>query len=81
MFVTAPVANVSMEYIKNYENVHNSVAAMAAENGVPYIDYNVENIKKGLLTNENFRDDAHLNHSGVEIVDYSFIEWFRENIL
>ena len=81
VFVTAPVANVSMEYIKNYENVHNSVAAMAAENGVPYIDYNVENIKKGLLTNENFRDDAHLNHSGVEIVDYSFIEWFRENIL
>lgn len=81
IFVTAPVANVSMSYIKNYDLVHNAVAAMAAENGVPYIDYNIENEKRDMLTNENFRDDAHLNHSGVEIVDYDFIQWFKENIL
>lgn len=81
IFVTAPVANVSMGYIKNYDLVHNAVAAMAAENGVPYIDYNIENKKRDMLTNENFRDDAHLNHSGVEIVDYDFIQWFKENIL
>ena len=70
-----------MSYIKNYDLVHNAVAAMAAENGVPYIDYNIENEKRDMLTNENFRDDAHLNHSGVEIVDYDFIQWFKENIL
>lgn len=81
IFVTAPVANVSMEYIKNYDLVHNQVSAIAAENGVPYIDYNIENAKRKLLTNENFRDDAHLNHSGVEIVDWDFINWFKENIL
>ena len=81
IFVTAPVANVSMDYIKNYDLVHNAVEAMAAENGVPYIDYNVENEKKDMLTNENFRDDAHLNHSGVEIVDSHFIQWFKENIM
>ena len=81
IFVTAPVANVSMDYIKNYDLVHNAVAAMAAENGVPYIDYNVENEKKDMLTTENFRDDAHLNHSGVEIVDSHFIQWIKENIM
>ncbi len=81
VFVTAPVANVSMDYIKNYDLVHNAVAAMAAQNGVPYIDYNIENEKRNMLTNENFRDDAHLNHSGVEIVDYDFIQWFKENIM
>ena len=78
IFVTAPVANVSMSYIKNYDLVHNAVAAMAAENGVPYIDYNIENEKRDMLTNENFRDDAHLNHSGVEIVDYDFIQCLKK---
>ena len=70
-----------MNYIKNYDLVHNQVAAMAAENGVLYIDNNIENQKRDMLTNENFRDDAHLNHSGVEIVDYDFIQWFKENVL
>jgi len=31
------------------------------------------------LTNDNFRDDAHLNHSGVEIVDKYFANWLRED--
>ena len=32
-----------------------------------------------MLTNENFRDDAHLNDSGVQIVDRHFINWLTEN--
>ena len=81
IFVTAPIANISMDYIKNYDKVHNKLAALAAENGIPYIDYNIENEKRGMLTNENFRDDAHMNHSGVEIIDWDFINWLKENIL
>lgn len=72
IFVTAPVANVSMDYIKNYNYVHNIVAEFADKNGIEYIDYNIINEEEKLLTNENFRDDAHLNHSGVEIVDKHF---------
>lgn len=81
IFVTAPIANVSMDHIKNYDKVHNTLAALAAENGIPYIDYNTENEKRHLLTNENFRDDAHMNHSGVEIIDWDFIKWFTENVM
>lgn len=78
-FVTAPVANVSMEYIENYDIVHNTVAEFAKENNIPYIDYNIVNKDENLLTNENFRDDAHLNHSGVQIVDKHFAQWLMNN--
>lgn len=78
-FVTAPVANVSMDYIENYDIVHNTVAEFAKENDIPYIDYNIVNKEENLLTNENFRDDAHLNHSGVQIVDKHFAQWLMNN--
>lgn len=68
-----------MEYIENYDVVHNTVAEFAKEYGIPYIDYNIVNKETGMLQNENFRDDAHLNHSGVQIVDKHFAEWLRNN--
>ncbi len=77
IFVTAPVANVSMDYIQNYDAVHETVAGFAEENNISYIDYNIINREEGMLTNENFRDDAHMNHSGVEIVDTHFIEFMK----
>ena len=77
VFVTAPVANVSMEYIQNYDLVHEKVAQYAAENNVPYLDFNIVNQEEGLFTNENFRDDAHLNDSGVKIADAYFIDWLK----
>ena len=73
VFVTAPIANVSMDYIKNYNIINEQISNFAKENNVFYIDYNIINEKDSLLTNENFRDDAHLNHSGVEIVSNHFI--------
>lgn len=78
IFVTAPVANVSMDYIENYDEIHNKVAEFAKEMGVPYIDYNIVNRNEALLTNDNFRDDAHLNDSGVKIVDEHFSLWLKE---
>jgi hypothetical protein len=78
VLVTAPVANVSMEKIANYELIHNEISAFAQEQNLPYIDYNIVNMEENLLENENFRDDAHLNHSGVEIVDAHFIQWLLE---
>lgn len=78
LFVTAPIANVSMEYINNYHMLHKKVAAFAKELNVSYIDYNMINLEKNLFTNENFRDDAHLNYSGVLILMEHFVEWFKE---
>ncbi len=79
VFVTAPIANVSMEFIKNYDIIHNKLQEIADSNGVKYLDFNIVNKEQSLLTNDNFRDDAHLNHSGVEIVDKYFANWLRED--
>lgn len=79
IFVTAPIANVSMDYIKNYDIIHYAVADFAGENGVPYIDYNIINREENMLADENFRDDAHLNDSGVKIVDRHFKEYLEQN--
>lgn len=78
IFVTAPVANVSMDYIKNYGDIHNTVQGIADRLDVRYLDLNYVNGELGLLTNDNFRDDAHLNHSGVEIVDNYFAQWLND---
>ncbi|NLK37530.1 MAG: hypothetical protein GX299_05545 [Epulopiscium sp.] len=78
VLVTAPVANVSMDYIKNYDKIHNHIEELSKELSVPYLDYNVINQQENLLSNENFRDDAHLNDSGVIIVDKHFISWLKE---
>lgn len=79
VFVTAPIANVSMEYIKNYDAIYNITANLADRYEIPYIDYNIVNQKEKLLINENFRDDAHLNDSGVKIVNVHFSQWLKEN--
>lgn len=78
-FVTAPVANISLDYIKNYDVIHNYVQKIADDNGIKYLDYNIVNKDKTLFSTENFRDDAHLNHSGVEIADKYFIKWYKDN--
>lgn len=81
VMVTAPIALVSMDYIKNYDKIHQKMAALAEEVHANYIDYNIVNQQIGMLTNDNFRDDAHLNDSGVQIVDKHFIRWLTENTL
>ncbi len=80
IFVTAPIANVSMGYIKNYDKIHDSIQKIADENNVKYLDYNIVNRNEKLFTHDNFRDDAHLNHSGVEIADKYFVDWFIKNM-
>ena len=66
-------------YIENYEYIHDEISSFASENGIAYLDYNMVNQEMHLLTNENFRDDAHLNDSGVKIVDAHFLNWLRQN--
>lgn len=81
VLVTAPIALVSMDYIKNYDIIHSKLQQIANDVGANYIDYNIVNQQTNMLTNENFRDDAHLNDSGVQIVDNHFINWLTENTL
>lgn len=79
VFVTAPIATISMEHIVNYDGIHNKIANLAKELDVPYLDYNMVNMEENMLENKNFRDDAHLNFSGVEIVMEHFVEWILIN--
>ena len=81
VLVTAPIALVSMDYIKNYNDIHNKLAALAKQVGANYIDYNIVNQQTPMLTNDNFRDDSHLNDSGVKILDEHFRNWLTENTL
>lgn len=76
-FVTAPVANISMEYIKNYDIIHNKVKQLAIDLNVPYIDYNIINKNENLLQNDDFYDDAHLNNKGALIIQHHFINWLK----
>ncbi len=79
VFVTAPIANVSMDYIKNYDSIHAKMAEIADSVGVKYLDFNIVNRDESLLKMENFRDDAHLNDSGVKVVDKYFTNWLMNN--
>lgn len=81
IFVTAPIANVSMDYIKNYNLIHDEISTFAKQNNIPYIDYNLINKNENLLTNNHFRDDAHLNDSGVKIVSNHFLNWLKDNLV
>lgn len=79
IFVTAPIANVSMDYIKNYDIIHESLKGLAQQCDVPYLDYNIMQREESMLENDHFRDDAHLNDSGVQIVNQHFRDWLRMN--
>lgn len=79
VFVTAPIANVSIDYIDNYENIHNTMADIADSMGVKYLDFNEVNMTEKLFELENFRDDAHLNDSGVKKADAYYVNWLRNN--
>lgn len=79
VFVTAPIANVSMDLISNYSAVHDKMSDIAEELGVKYLDFNIVNEQENLFKLENFRDDAHLNDSGVKIADAYYVEWLKNN--
>lgn len=79
IFVTAPIANVSMDFIKNYDDIHNELSEFAKSVNCNYIDFNIINKTENLFENKNFRDDAHLNDSGVQIADEYFGNWLEQN--
>lgn len=77
--VTAPIANKSIEYIKDYDVIHNKISDFVEDEleNMPYIDYNIVNREENLLTNKDFCDDAHLNNKGAVIVQEHFINWLK----
>lgn len=78
IFVTAPIAPVSMKFIKNYESIYSKVKKFAKENNITYLDYNIVNAEENLVTDDNFRDDAHLNDSGVKIISNHFVNFIKK---
>ena len=66
--------DAAYDYISNYDCIHNVFQKIADENNLKYLDFNLVNASEHILTNNNFRDDAHLNDSGVKIVDKYMID-------
>ena len=79
VFVTAPIANVSMDYIKNYDIIHSQMADIAKNLGIKYLDFNTVNMEEGLFELIEFRDDAHLNDSGVKKANAYYVNWLKNN--
>ncbi len=46
IFVTAPIANVSIDYIKNYNLIYEKILNFTNENNIFYVDYNLINKEK-----------------------------------
>jgi hypothetical protein len=65
LLATAPVANVSLSFIKDYSLISSSVSELADEIGAMHLDFNSLNLEGAVFDDSNFRDDAHLNYSGV----------------
>ena len=78
VLVTAPIANVSMDYIKDYSSINAKISDIAKKCNAQYLDFNIVNLEEKILDNDNFRDDAHLNHSGAIIVNKYFTKWLNK---
>jgi hypothetical protein len=70
--VTAPVAPVSLGKIANYDKINERAVKLCGGLEISYTDYNAVNAAEGLVKQEHFRDDAHLNDSGAQIISGDF---------
>jgi hypothetical protein len=74
IFITAPIAPVSLEFIDNYDDIYSTLKSYAQLNDVEYIDLNTD-VPEDMFVNHNFRDDAHLNNSGADIASNYLAEY------
>ncbi len=77
VFVTAPLPPTTLGMIGQYEVIHNFFMSIAQSFGIVYMDYNVEPYKLG-LDDSYFRDDNHLNVSGVDVFTRDIARRLRE---
>lgn len=69
LLVTAPLPKPTMDLIKYYNEAHNVFMEIADNLGVPYIDYNKQNIENYIFKNNQFYDSNHLNIQGTEALN------------
>lgn len=80
IFVTAPIAPVSLDFIKNYEEINDRIRSVTNSYDIEYIDYNIKLLEENIqLEHEHFQDDAHLNSKGAEIVCNDFIDIIKHH--
>ncbi len=80
LFVTAPISPAAYGNFDNYNNMFEKFSELANSLNVDYIDYNILNEKVNFVTNSNFRDSSHLNHSGVEIISSNYADYLKDII-
>jgi len=69
LLVTAPIPPKSFEYISDYNFINKKIDNITQGYNVNYIDYNIINKKEQIFSNNHFKDDDHLNYSGVRIMN------------
>lgn len=69
LMVTAPMPGPTINLLKEYDNSNKYLKDIAGQLKVDYIDYNIENKKTGMFTNDMFYDSNHLNIKGTELLD------------
>ncbi len=75
VLVSTPVSPTAFKDVLDYQEAYSIIKGIADKNGVEYIDYNILNSELGMFSDENFKDDDHLNKSGVKILDEHLIQW------
>lgn len=80
ILVSTPVPPTAFKDVLGYQKAYSIIKGIAVKNGVEYIDYNMLNSELGMFSDENFKDDDHLNRSGVKILNEHLIQRLDANI-
>ena len=78
IFVTAPISNVSLANILDYDAIHREISGFAELHGIPYLDFNLRNLELGMFADYMFMDHGHLNHTGAMVAGAYFMGWLTE---
>lgn len=78
LLVTSPLPPTILNQLKNnYANIYLDIKKIADNYNIEYVDLNLINEKKNIVTDANFADNNHLNYSGAEIVSNYLSEHIR----
>jgi len=78
VFTSAPMPEISVNKIKNYQAFYQIFSELAAKWKVPYVDYNIQRIEN-LSDKDHYYDDDHLNASGARIFSAAVADYLLKD--
>ena len=65
ILVSAPVPPTAFKDVYGYDEIYKRISKIAENREIEYLDYNIINNSLNIFTDEDFKDDDHLNKKGV----------------